>query len=186
MAAPLKLNIKEKILDATVKLLQNTSFEDITLAKISECADISKGTLYYHYNSKDAILFDITEQYLIKLADDLTSWVENKQKDTTAPRLFKYVLERGSGVELGNLRLYLIGAAVSGNDLLKDRYLELLKSFKENIAKRVAQRIPAADAEHLTWVLLTVMDGILVQQQLHNNDFNSEDFIEKTVSLLCK
>ncbi|MEG1745290.1 MAG: TetR/AcrR family transcriptional regulator, partial [Ruthenibacterium sp.] len=58
MAAPRNANIKEKILQTTAELLQTTSFESVTLAGIATAAEISKGTLYYYYSSKDDILLD--------------------------------------------------------------------------------------------------------------------------------
>lgn len=185
MAAPLKKNVKEKILIATIRLLQESSFEELTLAKIAKETDISKGTLYYHYNSKDKILFDVTEYYLLKLADDLTSWADNKEKDTLPPRLLKYILERGTGMELSNLRLYIIGSAVSDNVALRQRYIELHKSFRQVISQKIKERMPTVDAEYITWLVLTAMDGILVQQRLKNKEFDSAEFIEKTVKFIC-
>ena len=64
MAAPRKDNVKELILDAAEKLLESRKLSDISLSEIAQTAGISKGTLYYHYKSKNEILFDITDKYL--------------------------------------------------------------------------------------------------------------------------
>ena len=65
--------------------MEERSFFDISLADIARAARISKGTLYYYYNSRDAILFDLTDRYLQKLSDDLLAWVDNEEKDTSLP-----------------------------------------------------------------------------------------------------
>ena len=186
MAAPLKSNIKEKILITTTNLMQNKSFNDISLAGIAKAAKISKGTLYYYYNNKEDILFDITDNYLSKLSDDLIAWVENKEKDTSIPRLIRYVLDRSSTNEFGSLRLYLAGAAVSGNETLREKYVERYHYFKNTIRDKIIERCPKTDGDYVAWLLLTIMDGILIQNQLGNPEFNKKEFIEKTVELITK
>lgn len=52
MAAQRPENINEIILDTAEELLKVNSFSEVTLAKIAEKANISKGTLYYYYKSK--------------------------------------------------------------------------------------------------------------------------------------
>lgn len=186
MAAPLKSNIKEKILNTTTMLMHAKSFNDITLAGIAKSAKISKGTLYYYYNNKEDILFDITDKYLSKLSDDLISWVENKEKDTSVPRLIRYVLEKSYDKDFGNLRLYLAVAAVSGNETLRLKFIERYHYFKNTLKDKIVERCENLDGEYIAWLLLTTMDGILIQKQLENPEFDSHSFIEKTVSFITK
>ncbi len=185
MAAPRNENLRETILDAAAALLRHSDFATVTLAQIAAAAGVSKGTLYYYYSNKDDILFDIADRYLRGLMDELLAWVDNQKKDTSLPRLLKYVLERGVGDEFGNLRLYLIGAGVSGHDALRGRYIELYGQFQSTLAQRIAQRAPGADADHLAWLLLLLTDGLLVQKQLQNPALAGDAFQKKTVELLA-
>ncbi|MFR1786652.1 MAG: TetR/AcrR family transcriptional regulator [Ruthenibacterium lactatiformans] len=114
MAAPLGTQIRERILESAAALMEERSFFDISLADIARAARISKGTLYYYYNSRDAILFDLTDRYLQKLSDDLLAWVDNEEKDTSLPRLLRYTFSRGVYDKSGSMRLFLIAEAVSG------------------------------------------------------------------------
>lgn len=52
MAAQRPENINEIILDTAEELLKVNSFSEVTLAKIAEKANISKGTLYYYYKKQ--------------------------------------------------------------------------------------------------------------------------------------
>ncbi len=185
MAAPRKEDIRAMILDSTALLLKNTPFDAITLAGIAAAAGISKGTLYYYYNSKDDILFDVCDRELAGLAQDLAVWVGDAQKDTRAMRLVGYILERGTDSAMGNLRLYLIGAAVSGHEALRKKYIERYQQFCAIISKELAARLPQGDAEYLSWLLLTVLDGLLVQRRLDNPNFSAESFIAQTSALVC-
>ena len=58
MAAPLGTQIRERILESAAALMEERSFFDISLADIARAARISKGTLYYYYNSRYFVRFD--------------------------------------------------------------------------------------------------------------------------------
>ncbi|MEG1304670.1 MAG: hypothetical protein RSD19_03700, partial [Oscillospiraceae bacterium] len=124
--------------------------------------------------------------HLNMLSDSLLQWAGNRQKDTSLPRLLKYTLERGVFNESGGLRLYLIGAAVSGHEQLRQRLIEKYKYFRDTLAGLIKERCRDSDGVFEAWLLLTVMDGLLVQIQLGNENFDAEDFIAKTAAMLCK
>lgn len=184
MAAPLNADVKNTILRSTEQLMQKNSFAEISLAAIAQQAGISKGTLYYHYKNKDEILFDITDRYLESLADNLQKWTADASKDTSFKRLARYTLREGVYDKSGNLRLYLYAAAVSGDDAVRQKVLAKYRQFSEMLAQRIAQRQPGRDANFTAWMLLTLMDGMLVQSRLKNPDFAVDAFIEQVVLLL--
>lgn len=184
MAKPLNDNIRERILITAKTLLAQQSFSDISLAQIAKKARISKGTLYYHYNNKYDILYDIASEYLNALADELILWVDNRDKDTSTERLARFVLERGVGDENGNLRIYLISEAVSGNGDVAQKLKGQYRIFKELLAKRIAER-GGKDPEYTAWLLLAMCDGLMVQNQLENSELDIAEFIKKTAKLVA-
>ena len=186
MAAILGAQIRGRILESAAKLVEERSFFDITLGDIAKSTKISKGTLYYYYSSKDAILFDIADHYLTKLSEDLLAWVDNEQKDTSLPRLLRYTFSRGVFDKSGNLRLYLIADAVSGKGDLREKLLAKYEYFKSVLAQKITERRPGADGDYLAWLILTIMDGALVQSQLHNEAFDAERFLDKTAGMLSE
>ena len=186
MAATRNDNIQDLIVNTTSELLKTVSFSDISLAMIAKQAHISKGTLYYYYPHKDDILFEIIDKYLTQLYEELTIWVNSPKKDTNIRRLLTFVLDRGSGKTFGNLRLYLINEAISGSHSVRQRYIERYRYFQKEIKQLIAERLPAKNAGMLSWVILTLMDGILIQGQLDNPDFNREQFIAFVVDELAQ
>ena len=182
MAAPRKDNVKEKILEATAGLLEHKTLSDISLAEIAAASGISKGTLYYHYKTKTEILFDITDRYLDQQWDELIAWTENKEKDTSVPRLVKYVVERNTAS--AGMRLHLIHAAMLGDEVLREKLLERYRAFETLIAEKIAERTDAVQADYLTWLILLASDGLIVQEALRNTDFDSDAFLRQSTAYL--
>lgn len=181
MAAPRKENIKEMVLQATGELLETRTFADISLAEIANAAGISKGTLYYHYKNKSEIFFDLTDRYLNAQWDDLIRWTENKNKDTSIRRLVKYVVERN--VASAGIRMHLFCEAQMGDETLRKKLVSRYAEFQKLISEKIAERTDVP-ADFLTWLILLVSDGIIVQEAIRNTDFNAEAFITQGAQFL--
>lgn len=93
LAATLKTDTRQKIIDSTLSLISTRDVNEISLQDIANAANITKGTLFYYYNSKELIFEDITIEYLNGLATRYYEWINNADKDTSFPRLAKYVLD---------------------------------------------------------------------------------------------
>ena len=179
MAAPKNDNVKEQILSAALALLQ--SEPDISLSDIAKAAHVSKGTLFYHYPSKAAIYLDIGERYWQRLSDELLKWVDDPGKVTTPRRLIRYTMQFGVFDESGPLRLHLFADAISrpaGDDGLRAALIAQYTHFKDILRTRIEQRIPGADGENFAWLLLALVDGLMVQNALHNDALDIPAFIE--------
>ena len=59
-----KANMKETILVKAIELIAKNGIKNTSLADIAKAVDISKGTLYYHYSSKDELISDIANIHL--------------------------------------------------------------------------------------------------------------------------
>ena len=177
MAAPRKDNVKKLITKSLEKLLEEKLFAEISTSEIAAYAGISKGTLYYHYKSKDSILFAIMDEYLEDQWDAFIAWTSNEEKDTSLPRLIKYVLQRDTNKI--DIRMHFIYEAISGNEILKESLQERYKKFAVLIAEKISER-DILNPEYVAWLLLIISDGLLIQKNLGNTELNTEEFIEET------
>ena len=178
MAAPRGDDVRAIIMDTTEELLADGSFDDLSLAKIAKTAGVSKGTLYYYYKTKEDILLDITDRFLATQWEDFLSWTENKEKDTQLHRLAKYVLQRN--VQETGPRMHLIYHASLGNEAIREQLVDRYRKFEKLIAEKIAERTQAVDADYLSWLLLLISDGIIVQKGLKNADLDLEQFLAET------
>ena len=178
MAAPRNEDVKITIMDATECLMESNSIDKISLAAIADAADISKGTLYYHYKNKEEILMDITDRFLDQQWDNFIAWTENAEKDTSLPRLIKYVIERN--IDETGPRIHLLYNACIGNSQVQEKLIARYRKFEHVIAEKIAERIPYISADYLAWTALLISDGIIVQKGLDNTEFDSQKYIKET------
>ncbi len=189
MAAPKNDNVRNRILDTASMMLEEKSFNSISLSQIATKTGISKGSIYYYYNSKDDLLYDIADIYLSQLYSDLLVWVDNKDKDTSLPRLLYFSLNGGIEEPEKSLRLNLVMDAIAGNEELKNKLIRKYKEFKEIFSEKIMERMNAPDskkASYYGWLLLTIIDGVVIQNLLGNEELVNEDFINMTVNLILK
>lgn len=184
MAAQRPENINEIILDTAEELLKVNSFSEVTLAKIAEKANISKGTLYYYYKSKNEILFAVTDRYLSRQWDELIQWTENKEKDTSPHRLVNYVIERN--IAYAGLRLHLFDAALLGDEEIRAKLIHRYDEFQKLISAKIAERTDVVSADYFTWLILMVSDGIIIQNSLKNESFDARKFLENSTEYIKK
>ncbi|MBQ6752602.1 MAG: TetR/AcrR family transcriptional regulator [Clostridia bacterium] len=182
MAAPRKENIKDMIMDATEKLLDSQSLDDISLAQIATEAGISKGTLYYHYKTKEDILLAIADRHLEEQLDDFLIWVDNKNKNTSLHRLMKYVIEYN--VNGAGPRIHLIYNACLGNEDLREKILERYNKFQKLLKEKIEERADPQYADFLAWTALLVSDGLILQTGMKNPNIDFEDYVRHTDEIL--
>ena len=178
MAAPRKDNVKDLILNAIEQLLETQKLSEITFAQIAANAGISKGTLYYHYKSKNDILFDLTDKYLKQQWDDFIAWTENAEKDTSIHRLVQYVLERD--VANAGLRLHFFYDAMLGNEEIRSKLMQRYADFANLISKKISERNAKLPAEYITWLVLLASDGLFIHKTLNNDNIDTDQFIRQS------
>jgi len=181
-------NIKKIIIDSTQALLQNKTFSEISLKEIAKVADISQGTLYYYYKTKDDLAVDVYFKYLDNLIDETVVWISNKEKDTSIHRIAKFTVLKGSSNSY--LRLNSIIAS-STNERIRSKLLNSYDTFYQTFYDRLKDYFCEEDTRFLAWLFPLITDGINVQKYLKNPDFDipqyakdSEDFFLKVEKII--
>ncbi len=77
-------NVKERIIEASIKLFLAKGFAGTTTKELTDAAGVAKGTLYWHFTSKDSILEEILEKFSCELYDPAFEKVDNCQGDFIA------------------------------------------------------------------------------------------------------
>lgn len=162
-------NMKEHILNITINLITNKGIKNTSLSDISKAAGISKGTLYYHYSSKDDLIFDIADIHLNIITDSVLECVKNIEKNSSKDELINIILRKIAKIgSTGKIHMYLLCEALTGNESLKERikikYIQWRTTLQDEIYKNLSENIDEAEA--FSFLLISIVDGLVVQSIL--------------------
>ncbi|MBW3533708.1 MAG: TetR/AcrR family transcriptional regulator [Gemmatimonadetes bacterium] len=60
---------RRRLKQALLQLIEEVDYDDITVADIADRADVGRSTFYSHFGSKEDLLFDQFDVWLLSLAD---------------------------------------------------------------------------------------------------------------------
>ena len=161
-------NMKEKILLTSIDLMTKNGINNTSLADIAREVNISKGTLYYHYSSKDDIIFDIADNHLNIISEALLDCLKKINFNFSTEEFVLVVLNNISNIEsTGRIHMYLICEAIMGNKSLRERiglkYVEWRTTLEDQLNQIVTDKSQAKGASFL---LMSVVDGLVIQALL--------------------
>lgn len=163
----------EKILDALQQLLEEKSIQHISVSEIASKAGIGKGSIYYYFSSKDAIVDSLIERSYaqpLQTAKNLASQIE-VSSFTRMAMLFQ-ACTNSSFAFLKQNNYSTAGSSVQDRAFLHQKYLNyLISELKPELTEIISQGIangeihfdyPAALAEISLIVLAVKLDNTLV------------------------
>ncbi|MDU4934049.1 MAG: TetR/AcrR family transcriptional regulator [Peptostreptococcaceae bacterium] len=178
-------NMKEHILDIAINLITHNGIKNTSLSDISKAAGISKGTLYYHYSSKDDLIFDIADVHLNIITDAVLECVKNIEKNSSKDELINLILRKIATIgSTGRIHMYLLCEAITGNDSLRERikvkYIQWRTTLQDEIYKNLSESIDEAEA--FSFLLISIVDGLVVQSILKTEKLPYEKIASFLVS----
>jgi AcrR family transcriptional regulator len=186
MAKPRQDIDKAAFISAAEHLITDKGANDFSLADLAKEMGISKGTIYYHYPTKDALIMDIVEWHFDLLSKDYLDWFSRHQNDgITFERFLDVIFYKG--VKLFNkakMHIYLIGECMRGNENLRKQFTTLWKEWQGKLEKGLEKVLPEeADKEAYAYYLMLIIDGLTVQEALSNPN---EDLNERMKQIVLR
>lgn len=179
-------NTKQLIIDATIKLITKQGVKNTSLADIARNANISKGTLYYYYASKDDIIMEIADIHLNIITEALLMCVKSINEKTNLD-LVTLVMDNISTISsTGRIHMYLICEAITENEKLRNRFKEnyrnwrlaLKHSLEENLSPKHKNK-----ADAISFLLISIVDGLVMQSILKAEEIPFKDISECLVDV---
>jgi AcrR family transcriptional regulator len=150
----------ESIFTATIQVLLETGFENLTTTKVAQRAGASVGTLYQYFPNKNALLASVLEQYLTTVVEAVESAC-NAVKGQSAEKIAAAIVNAYLDAKLNNAQaskaLHSVAAEVGGVELRA----RMLQRYQIALCDALATASDAKfnDLKTLSFVLSTAMSG---------------------------
>lgn len=160
-----EVNNRQKILEVATRLVMEKGVKGTSLADIAREAGLSKGTLFYHFPTKDELVYELT----IKHFDWLIQGFLQRMDDVKEEKMEKVIYDGLNLIlqakERGKLNLYLLQEAFMGNDELKEKFKETYTRYR-SIMKGFLKSLTGKEEKEndiRSIMLVALIDGLIIQ-----------------------
>jgi len=185
-------NTKESILGVANKLFSRFGFHKTTMDEIAKIARKAKGSLYYHFASKEDLFREVVSIEMANLKNQL-SFIVNNPDLTSTEKVKKYLVKR----------MEILNSAANYHETLKadffehfhfidDLRIELDAWEKENLKKLILQGVETGefaiigDIDVLLDVFIMVIKGLEIPFFLQNKYAKYSPHFEGLIGILTK
>ncbi len=178
-------NVRQKIVDAGLKVLIEKGFNGCAVQDITEAAGVPKGSFYNHFESKEALGAEVVERYgrdnprRATLADKSIPPLQRLRAHFARLNEAYTDARFGRGCLLGNFSAELSDQS----QLIRERLADLYLSWSTDIATVIAEaqtngsiatKAPAAD---LAAFLLDAYEGALLRTRVEKSGRGFDRFM---------
>jgi len=174
---------KEKLLEAAKAIIAEHGMGKLTLKAVAESAQVTQGTVYYHFKTKDQLLLEVTESFC------KASW-EQIGKDGQLERALQSAESRCVKDSMYHHLFFQLVASGLQNDAMKDKIGGLLhyenQKLKGVLNKKIGDTMKTQISTE-TWSILcnALIDGLALQA-LFNPSFSTDKVYGDLYMLLEK
>jgi len=164
---------RDLILETATRLFIEQGVDNTSLKDIARAADISTGTLFYYYESKSHLIFDVTDRHFTRMTEELLEWVAQTREGDDPHLILERVFQTICGDTLrGKLHHYLIEEAASSDPSIRLRFAEKYREWRRMICEGLEHILDGRMTQPaiLAQIILAVLDGLVIQSILGIDD----------------
>lgn len=173
------LDAKSKIIEAARTIITKLGVNSTSLQAIADEAGISKGSLYYYFKTKNAILYSIVDADFSAPKSIVQRIHKGELSQQQAQdKIISAMKDRLKREADNKLHLYLAQEALLNNQEIKIAYQEKYNEWLADIAEgfRFAFSLPQeSDAKILAYLFICLMDGWCMQDLMQTNTISKEE-----------
>lgn len=170
---------------AAYKVVGQKGYYDFTVRDIAREAGLSTGLVHYYFKNKEDLLLN-----LLKEINRNMTIILNKNISTSEdPREKLNIFMRQAFDLVKNEKDYFyividFWTQVNKNERMKRANIKLFKSYRDEISKILKEGVDKGvflkmDVDYTAAVIISIIQGLIIQYVIDNNAFDYEDYIKK-------
>ncbi|ADD01389.1 transcriptional regulator, TetR family [Thermoanaerobacter italicus Ab9] len=182
---------KEKIFKAAIKTFSKSGFYKSTMEEIAENAGVAKGTLYYHFKSKDDILEFLIEEGIKILKQEAIE--EIGKLNNAVEKLRKIIFVQTNFLYRNHDFIIVLLSQIWGHGEVPRKFREKLYTYLElieNIIKEGKEQKLIADCDEkiVAAAFFGMISSILALKVVEdsNEKFNPQDITDSVFNFALK
>jgi AcrR family transcriptional regulator len=180
---------RERLLDAAAEVFAERGYRASSVEDIAAAAGLTKGAVYWNFDSKEDVFFALIEERVDRRARELMGVTEHAPRETaTAPLVSRGVSGFADEQQALVLLLQEYWSLAVRDPALRDAYVKRQRALRERLAEALEARhrttgVPlTVPAEALATGIIALATG-LAQERIADPDGVSDDLLGELLSL---
>ncbi|MDQ3719141.1 MAG: TetR/AcrR family transcriptional regulator [Thermoproteota archaeon] len=181
-----KSEIKERIIESAVECFARTGFDRTKMDDIANVSDVSKGTLYLYFKSKEDLFYGICESSLKKVKDQLNGMLITKENILSDAQKFYDYFQKGDSL-YHNIVLLEMSVMATRNPRVKrvlmqyrlNRHRVISEFIELQIRKGFARK--DIDKDAIASGLIGLYEGLLINKVTGADDSSNKKAWSDTI-----
>jgi TetR/AcrR family fatty acid metabolism transcriptional regulator len=170
---------------AAYKVVGQKGYYEFTVRDIAKEAGLSTGLVHYYFKNKEDLLLNLLKEINRNMTIILNrniSTAEDPQE-----RLNIFMRQAFDLVKNEKDYFYIVidfWTQVNKNERMKRANIKLFKSYRDEISKILKEGVDKGvftkmDVDYTAAVIISIIQGLIIQYVIDNNAFNYEDYTKK-------
>jgi AcrR family transcriptional regulator len=154
-----KQQTRQLIADTARRLFTEHGFDAVTVAAVAAAANVSEGTVFNYFPTKENLFFDGMETYEAEL---LTTIRDRGPGESVLAAFGRFVTERSSRLADANARQVVAASAnvIGASPALQTRERDIIASYTQSLSTLIAEETDAAPDGIEPWVAANAIMGV--------------------------
>jgi len=176
---------KKKILNIAIKMILDSSFDNVTINKICTAAEVTKGAFYHHFSSKSDIVVEIYKQNIMDgLSLNKDDYDAITPLDKIHESVSKYLLSIYNGGSELIKQIFIHQIMTDLKYYVSEDYIiyDFLKSLVEE-GQNIGEIRNDIDSSMISRLIIKVARGLLYDWSINKGSYSFIDTVNVDLNL---
>ncbi len=178
---------KRKIFEIATKLFAQKGYDATSVEEITSIVGVAKGTLYYHFNSKEELFNQLVKDGIDFLKKSID--IKTRKTITLVDRLKKIIIVQIKVMNKFDDFMIIIFSQLWGGSNRNEFVRENINSYIDKIAEVISddnKLLNIADAKIVANLMFGQLSSILMYELDYGKEFDVEELSDKYLNVLLK